>query len=141
MVNRELRLRADRDIKLTRKEGKAYADGALVARIRPNPVDPSVNRYTVIAGKKIGKAHERNRCKRLVREAIRTLHPHLASGHDIAIMLRGGIAELTGFDVALRSCERIFKRANLLPRDLEIVSPYPPASAEPRPPAGDPDAP
>ena len=29
MVNRELRLREDRDIKLTRKEGKAYADGAL----------------------------------------------------------------------------------------------------------------
>ncbi len=114
MVNRELRLREDREIKQTRREGKAYADGPLVARILANQSDPAKNRYTVIAGKKIGKAHERNRCKRLVREAIRYLHPHLALGYDIAIILRGGTAELTGLDVAYASLERIVRRARLL---------------------------
>jgi ribonuclease P protein component len=123
MVNRELRLREEREIKQTRREGKAYADGPLVARVLANQSDPPKNRYTVIAGKKIGKAHERNRCKRLVRESIRYLHPHLKPGFDIAIILRGGIAELTGLDVAYASLERIVRRAKLLADE-----PVPPAA-------------
>ncbi|MCC6791176.1 MAG: ribonuclease P protein component [Thermomicrobiales bacterium] len=121
MVNRELRLREDRDVKQTRRAGKAYADGPLVARILANQSDPPSNRYTVIAGKKIGKAHERNRCKRLTREAVRYLHPHLKPGYDVAIIVRGGVAELTGLDVAYGAMLRIFGRARLL-----IDEPVPP---------------
>ena len=139
-MERDLRLRADYEIKLARKEGKAFADGALIARVRPNRSDPPANRYTVIAGKKIGKAHERNRCKRLVREAIRHLHPHLIRGYDIAIILRGGVDELTGIEVAFASLQRITRRARLL--GAEIPSPYPakPDNEPSRPPAHDPDA-
>lgn len=121
MVNRELRLREDRDVKQTRRAGRAYADGPLVARILANDSDPASNRYTVIAGKKIGKAHERNRCKRLTREAVRYLHPHLKQGFDVAIIVRGGIDELTGLDVAYGAMLRIFTRSRLL-----IEEPVPP---------------
>jgi ribonuclease P protein component len=121
MVNRELRLREDHDVKQARRAGKAYADGPLVARILANQSDPPSNRYTVIAGKKIGKAHERNRCKRLTREAVRYLHPHLKQGYDVAIIVRGGIDELTGLDVAYGAMERIVRRARLL-----IEEPTPP---------------
>lgn len=121
MVNRELRLREDHDVKQTRRAGRAYADGPLVARILANDSDPASNRYTVIAGKKIGKAHERNRCKRLTREAVRYLHPHLKQGFDVAIIVRGGIDELTGLDVAYPTMQRIFARARLL-----IEEPVPP---------------
>jgi ribonuclease P protein component len=144
MVNRALRLRADYEVTRARRAGKAYADGPLIARIiarepaslpdsAETPVEPPTspgampevtpltNRYTVIAGKKIGKAHERNRCKRLIREAVRYLHPHLAPGNDVAIIVRGGTTELTGLDVAYRSLERIFRRARLL-----IEEPVPP---------------
>lgn len=138
MVNRDLRLRDDREIKATRRSGKAFADGALVARIRPNLSDPPANRYTVVAGKKIGKAHERNRCKRLVREAIRYLHPHLEPGHDVAVILRGGISELTGFEVAYDGMTRIFRRARIL--TSEPNAPPLPRSEQPNPPAGDADA-
>jgi ribonuclease P protein component len=134
MVNRDLRLREDRDVKQTRRAGKAYADGPLVARIHANESDPPSNRYTVIAGKKIGKAHERNRCKRLTREAVRYLHPHLKQGFDVAIIVRGGIDELTGLDVSYGAMERIFARARLL-----IEEPTPPplpkkSEAPPSPP-------
>jgi ribonuclease P protein component len=128
LVNRELRLREDHDVKRARRAGKAYADGPLVARILANETDPPANRYTVIAGKKIGKAHERNRCKRLVREAVRYLHPHVKSGYDVAIVLRGGVDELTGLDVAYRTLERVFRRAHLVAS--EPVPPPLPANGE-----------
>ena len=159
MVNRAFRLRADYEVTRARRAGKAYADGPLVARIAPRepttpqqPVDsaaecangnaesaPLTNRYTVIAGKKVGKAHERNRCKRLVREAVRYLHPHLAPGHDVAIIVRGGTAELTGLDVAYRTLERIFRRARLLVEE-PVPPPLPPKRDGGRPPGDHPDA-
>jgi len=165
MVNRALRLRADYEVTRARRAGKAYADGPLVARIiarepetvpdLAEPAEPAAeqpagsgatpeatsltNRYTVIAGKKIGKAHERNRCKRLVREAVRYLHPHLAPGHDVAIIVRGGTAELTGLDVAYRSLERILRRARLLIEE-PVSPPLPAKGKDVRPPDDHPDA-
>jgi ribonuclease P protein component len=114
VVNRSLRLTNEHEIRAARGKGRAFADGAIVVRVLPRtPADCSTNRYAVIASKKIGKAHERNRCKRLVREALRTLHPRLKQGCHIVVILRGGVNELTGFDVALASLERIAMRARL----------------------------
>lgn len=114
MVNRSLRLTNEHEIRTARGKGKAYADGPLVVRVLPrSPAESPTNRYAVIASKKIGKAHERNRCKRLVREALRALHPSLRQGHHIVVILRGGVAELTGLDVAMASMTRIATRARL----------------------------
>ena len=114
MVNQRLRLTHEHEIRLARGKGRAFTDGPLVVRILPRtPEACPVNRYAVIAGKKIGKAHERNRCKRLVREALRALHPRLKQHCHIVVILRGGVSELTSFDVALASMERIATRARL----------------------------
>jgi ribonuclease P protein component len=114
VVNRSLRLTNEHEIRTARGKGRAFADGAIVVRVLPRtPADCPTNRYAVIASKKIGKAHERNRCKRLVREALRTLHPRLKQGCHIVVILRGGVNELTGLDVAIASMERIAKRARL----------------------------
>ncbi len=118
LVERRLRLRSEGDVREARAKGKAFADGPLVVRVLPNALEPPQNRYTVVAGKRVGQAVRRNRCKRLVREAIRHLHPRLQPGHDVVVIVRGTVAELTGFDVALASLERIVKRARLL-RDEE----------------------
>ena len=113
-MERSLRLRKDYDVRTARSGGRSYPDGPLVAKIRPNALDPVQNRYTAVASKKVGKAHDRNRCKRLVREALRHLHPRLTPGHDIVIVIRGGVTELTGYPVAAAALERIFTRAKIL---------------------------
>lgn len=122
MVNRALRLREEAEVRQARARGKAYADGPLVARVLANDTDPKRNRYAVIAGKRVGKAVQRNRCKRLVREAIRQLHPRLLPGYDVVIIVRGTVEELTGLDIALDSMERIVTRAQLIRPEIVDVS-------------------
>ena len=128
-MERSLRLRKDYDVRAARSGGKSYPDGPVVAKIRPNGLDPAQNRYTAVASKRVGKAHERNRCKRLVREALRNLHPRIAPGHDVVVVIRGGVTELTGYAVALAALERIFTRAKL----LAPAAPAPPLAAAPMP--------
>ncbi len=119
MVARQYRLREDADVRRVRSRGRACAHGPLVARILPNTLEPAQNRYTVIAGKKCGKSVQRNRLKRITREAIRGFHPFLRQGFDIAIVCRGTVVEMPGLPEAQETLERIFTRAGLLehPRD------------------------
>lgn len=134
MVERRLRLRRESEVRRARNRGKAFADGPLVARILPNDLDPPQNRYTVIAGKKVGKAVQRNRLKRLVREAIRHLHPALKPGHDVAIIVRGTVEEMPGLAEAEASLGRIVRRAGLLvERDEPAAATRPERSASDAP--------
>lgn len=138
MVERRLRLRRESEVRRARNRGKAFADGPLVARILPNDLDPPQNRYTVIAGKKAGKAVQRNRLKRLVREAIRHLHPELRPGHDLAIIVRGTVAEMPGLAAAEASLGRIVRRAGLLMERVEPMANAAPNPAAERPVGDDP---
>ena len=117
MVERRLRLREEEDVRRVRSKGRSWPDGPLVVRVLPNGTEPPANRYAVVAGKKVGKAVQRNRCKRLVREAIRRLHPRLTPGHDLVVVVRGGVEELSGLAVAEESLGRIAARARLLRPD------------------------
>jgi ribonuclease P protein component len=113
-LERRLRLRGEAEVRAARAQGKAYAEGPLVARVLPNTLEPSQNRYAVVAGKRVGNAVERNRAKRLVREALRRLHPSLKPGHDVVVIVRGTTKELPGFETALACLERIMRRARLV---------------------------
>jgi ribonuclease P protein component len=112
-MDRSLRLRDDWEVRHARARGKAFAQGPIVIRVFSHPDNPIPNRYAVVAGKRVGKAHERNRCKRLVREALRNLHPSLEPGHDIVVILRGGPDELTDYDRAHQILHTLFQRARL----------------------------
>ena len=47
-----------------------------------------VNRIGITTSKKIGKAHLRNRARRVIREAYRAVGPTLTTGHDFVFVAR-----------------------------------------------------
>jgi ribonuclease P protein component len=113
-MDRSHRLREPYDISRTRSKGASAASGPLVIRTLPNQLVPARNRYTVTASKRVGKAHDRNRCKRVTREALRLLDPDLAQGNDIVVIIRGNRGELPDRDAALRALSAMFQRTRLL---------------------------
>jgi ribonuclease P protein component len=121
MIARHLRLRRDFDVRQARSRGKAYADGPVVIRVMRNDATLPGNRYGVVAGKKTGGSVQRNRVKRLCREAIRHAHPRLRKGHDVVVIVRGTADELPDQATVTALLERLFRRAGL-------VLPDPPAA-------------
>ena len=113
-MERTLRLRRDAEIRAARSRGRAVADGPLVLRYLPNTSQPPANRYAVVAGKKSGGAVQRNRLKRVTREALRALHPELRPGHDLVVIIRGTVEELPGMPEARVLLTRMLIKAGLL---------------------------
>ena len=78
--------------------GRAYRHGkkvwnfAFVVYVLPTPQDvgtgPPTWRYGVTATKKVGKAVQRNRGKRLVRESLRLSANLIRDGQDIVVVVR-----------------------------------------------------
>ncbi len=114
MVERKYRLREEHDVKRVRSRGRSVAHKALVLRYMPNTLEPAQNRYTVIAGKRCGNAVQRNRLKRLVREALRAVHPHLRTGVDIAVICRGTSEEMPDLAAAQQYVYAILQRTDLV---------------------------
>ena len=130
MVERDLRLRREAEVRQVRARGRAWSDGPLVVRVLPNATEPVTNRYAVVAGKRVGKSVQRNRLKRLVREAIRHLHPRLTPGFDLVVIIRGTVDEMPGLAVAEASLERIVRRAGLvLPPATVMTTPADPKAS------------
>lgn len=57
------------------------------------------NRLGITAGKKVGNAVHRNRAKRLIRVAYRTLEDKLPKGLDYVIVARASISEAKAQDI------------------------------------------
>ena len=65
--------------------GKSQVHPALVTYVRKNRL--GVPRVGITTGKKLGKAVQRNRCRRVIREAFRPLFPQVG-GYDIVFVAR-----------------------------------------------------
>lgn len=69
------------------RKGASRVHPILVTYVCPNRLGR--NRLGLTASKKVGCAVERNRCRRIMREAYRLLEPTLTPGWDIIFVARG----------------------------------------------------
>jgi ribonuclease P protein component len=112
MIARADRLRKGSEFARARARGRSWSARLVVAVVLPNALGR--NRYGFAAGKRVGGAVERNRAKRLLREAVRALHPRLAAGHDIVFIARNTFTPASSLAEVSAQVEQVLGRAGLV---------------------------
>ena len=87
------------------------ADGNLVLYARKNRLEE--NRVGITVGKKLGKAHIRNRARRRIREVYRLNEDRFQSGWDIVVVARSRAVDAP-FDKLTKSYLTLARKLNLL---------------------------
>ena len=82
------RLARDRDFRVAYREGARHTTTHLVIYVRPNAVNTV--RLGVVVGKRFGRATTRNRLRRRLREATRSLAAQIQAGVDLVLTPRVG---------------------------------------------------
>ena len=107
----ELTLRKQRDFGRVYKKGSSRGSRYVVILYKENGL--GYTRTAFVASKKVGNSVTRNRARRLMREAHRSMQDSIACGYDIIFVARNTIADCSEPEVekvmrtALRGCELI----------------------------------
>lgn len=113
-MQRRFRLTRSEDFKRVRRYGKSYAHPLVVLiALKSEKSDQMHVRVGVAAGRMVGSAVKRNRAKRLLREAIRTMIPNIASNLDLILIARAGLASASLQDTR-QAVQNLLQRAQIL---------------------------
>jgi ribonuclease P protein component len=110
-VKRRFRLTRSNDIKRVRRLGKSYAHPLVVLVVM---ITPGISqRISVITGKSVGGAVQRNRVRRRLRTICDQLLPVLNPGFEAVLIARvtSNQAEFTNLEQAVAG---VFRRAGLI---------------------------
>jgi ribonuclease P protein component len=109
-MKRSFSLRQGSEFQRVWDSGKSWSHPLVILRAYANGTEAS--RFGFVVGKKVGKAVERNRAKRLMREAVRHRLQGIAQGWDIVLIARRDAdqVEFKAMDAAVAS---LLERARL----------------------------
>jgi len=85
-MKRAYRLRRPDQFQRVRREGRNWGSPLLTLNVATSR--RRVSRCGFIVGKRVGKAVERNRARRRVREAVRLVYDAIIPGRDLVFVLR-----------------------------------------------------
>lgn len=71
------------------------------------------SRCGFVVSKRIGKAVERNRARRRLREAVRLAYDHIAPGWDLVFIVRTPAVATVAFSDLQASVQQLLRRAGL----------------------------
>lgn len=94
-MRKKYRLRTSADFERLRQEGQTWLHPLLILSTSPNGLPTS--RFGFIVGRRLGKAAQRNRIKRRMREAVRLRMQkgEIAAGWDLVFVARYPIQQAT----------------------------------------------
>ena len=120
-MQRKFRLTRSEDFKRVRRSGKSYAHPLVVLIVQRHDqrsgaegaIDHPRMKIGVAAGRTVGTAVHRNRAKRLLREAMRSLLPRLISNLDLILIARPGLVTAT-LEETRQALLTLLQRAEIL---------------------------
>jgi len=104
-------IKENKDFRRIYARGKSYVHPVLVTYVLKNRSKEL--RIGITTSKKTGNAVKRNRSRRVIREAFRTLAPKMQTGFDLVFVARGKTPFVKSTDVC-RAMIQQFKNAGVL---------------------------
>jgi ribonuclease P protein component len=112
--SRRQRLSRSAEFDRVYREGRSHANRYLVLYSFPREGDDAEPRLGVSVGRKVGGAVERNRVKRLLRDAFWAVAGSLPDGHDFVVVARpesGELASTEGEPGVERTLRELLEKA------------------------------
>lgn len=117
MLPKAARIREEREFRTAFTKGRSYKGDLIVVYVLPRRGEDVRFGFTTV--KKIGGAVERNRLKRLLREAAKKLMPGLQSGTDIIVLARTRAAGASLHELTAELAKLLEKAGLLEQREQE----------------------
>jgi len=105
-MSKQGRLSRSGDFDRVYREGDSRANRYLVLYSFPRSDSTRQMRFGMSVGRKVGNAVVRNKVKRRLRDALRSLSEQLPEGHDFVVVARPGVEDLVDRE-GLEGVERV----------------------------------